>query len=56
MVGTRAEKTVKKGVTIPFADGEIAAIAFTNKLTFVTRNVNDFAVYDELLVQNWFTG
>ena len=45
----------KQGVTIPFADGEIAAIAFTNHLTLVTRNVDDFANYDELVIQNWFT-
>ena len=38
-----------------FADGEIAAIAFTNQLTLVTRNVDDFANYDELIIQNWFT-
>jgi tRNA(fMet)-specific endonuclease VapC len=45
----------KQGVTIPFADGEIAAIAFTNQLALVTRNVNDFAVYDELIIHNLFT-
>lgn len=45
----------KQGVTIPFADGEIAAIAFTNQLTLVTRNVDDFANYNELIIQNWFT-
>ncbi|MDO8350624.1 MAG: type II toxin-antitoxin system VapC family toxin [Gallionella sp.] len=45
----------KRGVTIPVLDGEIAAIAFTNQLTLVTRNVDDFADYDGLLIQNWFT-
>lgn len=45
----------KRGVTIPFMDGEIAAIAFTNQLTLVTRNVDDFANYGELVIQNWFT-
>jgi tRNA(fMet)-specific endonuclease VapC len=45
----------KQGVTIPFTDGEIAAIAYTNQLTLVTRNVDDFANYDELIIQNWFT-
>jgi len=34
---------------------EIAAIAFTNQLTLVTRNVDDFVNYDELVIQNWFT-
>ena len=44
----------KKGVTIPLAEGEITAIAFTNQLILVTRNVDDFANYDELNIQNWF--
>lgn len=44
----------RQGVVIPMMDGEIAAIAHTNQLTLVTRNVNDFANYDELVVQNWF--
>ena len=44
----------KQGVTIPFSDGEIAAISFTNQLTLVTRNVDDFLNYDELVIQNWF--
>jgi tRNA(fMet)-specific endonuclease VapC len=35
-------------------DGEIAAIAQTNKLTLITRNVHDFANYDGLVVENWF--
>ncbi|MDD4928165.1 MAG: hypothetical protein PHP85_02680 [Gallionella sp.] len=42
-------------MTIPLMDGEIAAIAFTNQLTLVTRNVDDVANYGELLIQNWFT-
>lgn len=44
----------KRGVTLPLMDGEIAAIACTNQLTLVTRNVDDFANYDELLIENWF--
>lgn len=48
-------KLSKQGVTIPLAGGEIAAIAFTNQLTLVTRNVDDFVNYDELVIQNWFT-
>lgn len=44
----------KQGLTIPFADGEIAAIAFTSQLTLVTCNVDDFAIYNELVIQNWF--
>lgn len=45
----------KRGVTIPYADGEIAAIAHTNQLALVTRNTVDFAIYKELIIQNWFT-
>lgn len=45
----------KRGVTLPVVDGEIASIAFINQLTLVTRNVDDFANYDGLLIQNWFT-
>lgn len=44
----------KQGVAIPFADGEIASIAFASQLTLVTRNVNDFAHFQNLRVQNWF--
>lgn len=44
----------KRGITIPYADGEIAAIAHTNQLTLVTRNTVDFEIYRELKIQNWF--
>lgn len=44
----------KQGVSISFADGEIAAIAFVNQLTLVTRNVSDFAYFENLRVENWF--
>ncbi len=44
----------QQGVNLPYADGEIAAIAFTNHLTLVTRNVTDFQHYAGLQVVNWF--
>lgn len=44
----------KQGITIPFADGEIAAVAFSHQLTLVTRNVTDFSMYEHLTVENWF--
>jgi tRNA(fMet)-specific endonuclease VapC len=47
-------RLARQGVSIPMMDGEIAAIAATCNLTLVTRNVNDFANYNELLMQNWF--
>lgn len=37
-----------------YPDGQIAAIAATNHLTLVTRNVSDFADFADLKVENWF--
>ena len=37
-----------------FVDGQIAAIAATNGLSLVTRNVQDFEPFEGLEVQNWF--
>lgn len=48
-------RLAKQGITIPFADGEIAAIACTNQLSLVTRNTNDFTIFNDLTIQNWFT-
>lgn len=45
-----------RGITAPFADGQIAAIAHVNKLTLVTRNVADFKHFAGLKIQNWFSG
>ena len=38
----------------PFADGQIAAVAVTNDLRLVTRNVADFALFDDLVVESWW--
>ncbi len=46
----------QQGIAIPFADGEIAAIAFINQLILVTRNVSDFNMYGQLVIENWFDG
>ena len=43
-----------QGRVVSFADGQIAAIAATRGLILVTRNVPDFAPFDELKVENWF--
>ena len=45
-----------QGLTRPFVDGQIAAIAATRDLILVTRNTSDFEYYEELHVENWFTG
>ncbi len=43
----------RKGMSPPFVDGQIAAIAKVNDLVLVTRNVKDFYHFSELTVENW---
>lgn len=47
-------RLVAQGRTPPFADAQIAAIAITQNLTLVTRNVRDFRIFDGLTLENWF--
>jgi tRNA(fMet)-specific endonuclease VapC len=42
-----------KGLSLPFADGEIAAIAMANNATLVTLNVKDFEKIDGLTITDW---
>ena len=42
------------GLTPAFADGQIAAIASTNKLILATRNTKDFIHFGDLTIENWF--
>lgn len=42
------------GTARPFSDGLIAAVAATQGLTLVTRNVRDFEGYLGLQLENWF--
>jgi tRNA(fMet)-specific endonuclease VapC len=42
------------GRTPPFLDGQIAAIAFVHDLVLVTRNVDDFAPFEKLRIENWW--
>lgn len=44
----------RQGLTCAYADGEISAIAVTQKLTLVTRNTQDFQNFQNLALQNWF--
>ncbi len=44
----------RQALTCAYADGEIAAIAVTQKLTLVTRNTQDFENFQNLDLQNWF--
>jgi len=46
-------RLVRRGKTPPFVDGQLAAIAVTNDLVFVTRNVRDFTEYVGLRVESW---
>ena len=46
-------KLEQGGTTVPFVDGQIAAIALVNELVLVTGNVRDFAPFAELTVENW---
>ncbi len=43
-----------KGVTPPFVDGQIAAVARINRLVLVTPNLRDFRRFEGLAVENWF--
>jgi len=44
----------KKGITPSKYDSEIASVAVVNQLTIVTRNVDDFVIFNGLQVINWF--
>ena len=51
--GERA-RLERLGQSVSFVDGQIAAIAATNGLSLVTRNVRDFEHFEGLEIQNWF--
>ncbi len=42
-----------KGITRPFVDGQIAAIAKVNGLILVTRNIHDFKHFTDIKLENW---
>ena len=41
------------GLTPPFVDSQIAAVAIVNDLTLVTANTADFANFDGLRLEDW---
>jgi tRNA(fMet)-specific endonuclease VapC len=43
-----------QGKTLPFVDGQVAAIAIAQGITLVTRNTPDFAKLPGLRMVNWF--
>jgi len=49
-------RLIALGRPAPRADGEIAAIAVTQGLTLVTRNLGDVAGFDDLRVDDWHAG
>lgn len=44
----------KNGQSLPFADGQIAAIAMSQGLSLVTRNTKDFESIAGIRLINWF--
>lgn len=55
-LGRERARLIALGRPAPRADGEIAAIAVTQGLTLVTRNLGDFADFDGLRVDDWHAG
>lgn len=43
------------GSPTPFADGQIAAVAAVNNLILVTNNITDYARFQSVPLENWFT-
>lgn len=52
-LGQERARLARIGKPAPRTDGEIAAIAWANGLTLVTRNLADFAAFEGLKVINW---
>ena len=51
-----AEERVRlkaKGIIPAKYDSEIAAVAIVNQLVVVTRNTEDFMVFNDLRIENW---
>jgi len=44
-----------EGLSPAFIDTQIAAIAASNRLIMITRNVNDFQNFADLKIENWFS-
>lgn len=53
--GQQRAQLETQGLRPAFADGQIAAIAATNDLVLVTRNLRDFAAFQGLQTLNWFS-
>lgn len=44
-----------QGTPPPFADGQIAAVAYAHQLVLVTANIADYTPFAGLELVNWFT-
>jgi tRNA(fMet)-specific endonuclease VapC len=53
--GEQRARLEAEGRRPPFADGQIAAIAATNDLVLITRNLRDFTDFQGLQLHNWFS-
>ncbi len=51
--GHERARLERLGRPAPYADGQIAAIAFVNALVLVTANVKHFARFKGVTVENW---
>jgi tRNA(fMet)-specific endonuclease VapC len=48
-------RLVKLGKTPSYVDGQIAAIAVVNNLILVTNNQKDYADFEQIEMENWFS-
>lgn len=51
--GEERARLSKAGLTPPFADGQIAAVAVVHDLILVTDNVRDFKHFEGLRIERW---
>lgn len=50
---TERARLTTSGLPMPFADGQIAAVAAVNHLILVTNNTADYIHYADLSLENW---
>lgn len=50
---TERARLAAEGRTVPFADGQIAAVAFVHGLVLITKNTRDFEGFSGLVIEDW---